>query len=372
MWGRRVQVLMERVSSVSPRIPLRLLTASTALLAVVAIGAPSAQACTRILWNDNEKAVLVSRSMDWEPETSDPRLVISPRGISRSGDRIGTGRATDPNPLTWKSRYGSVAVTAKGAGVADGMNEKGLAAHALWMNAADFGSRDADRPGVNDGLWAQYILDRAATVEQAIELTRAVDITPVTLPGGLLVPLSLAVEDASGDSAILQYVDGQLTVFHGPQYRVMSNDPPYAQALALVDPNGYADATRLDVLPGNTNSADRFVRASFYLDFLRRTSPRSLEEAKASLMSVARNVSDPIGAPMDTPGSVDETDYRTLADLTHLTYTYEPTRRLGFLVTDLNKIDFSPGQPVRVLDPTDRRLQGDVTSRYRPSPAVKR
>ncbi|MCF8527476.1 MAG: linear amide C-N hydrolase [Candidatus Nanopelagicales bacterium] len=356
----------------NPRIPVRLLTASTALLAVVAIGAPAAHACTRILWNDNDQAVLASRSMDWEPDTSDPMLVVSPRGLSRSGDRVGARKVADPNPLTWKSRYGSVAVTAKGAGVADGMNEKGLAAHALWMNAADFGGRDSNRPGLNDGLWAQYILDRAATVEQAIALTEAVDITPVTLPGGLLVPLSLAVEDASGDSAILQYVNGDLTVFHGPQYRVMSNDPPYAQALALVDPNGHADATRLDVLPGNTNSADRFVRASFYLDFLRRTSPRNLEEAKASLMSVARNVSDPIGAPMDTPGSVDETDYRTLADLTNLTYTYEPTRRLGFLVTDLTEIDFSAGQPVRVLDPTDRRLQGDVTNRYRPGTTTRR
>lgn len=367
-----VGLLIGRFVLVTPRILVRLLTTGSALAVVVALGAPAAHACTRILWNDNDQAVLVTRSMDWEPETSDPMLVISPRGISRSGDRIGTARTTDPNPLTWKSRYGSVTVTAKGAGVADGMNEKGLAAHALWMNAADFGDRDASRPGMHDGLWVQYILDRAATVEQAIALTRAVDITPVTLPGGLLVPLSVAVEDASGDSAILQYVNGELTVFHGPQYRVMSNDPPYAEALALVDPDGYADATRLDPLAGNTNSADRFVRATFYLDFLRRTTPRTLEEAKASLMSVARNVSDPIGAPMDTPGSVDETDYRTLADLTHLTYTYEPTRRLGFLVTDLTEIDFSAGQPVRVLDPTNPRLQGDVTDRYRPSSTTKK
>ena len=47
-------------------------------------------------------------------------------------------------------------------------------------------------------------------------------------------------------------------------------------------------------MPGNTNSKDRFVRASFYRDFLRRTQPASLEAAKAGLMSVARNVSAPL------------------------------------------------------------------------------
>ena len=82
-------------------------------------------------------------------------------------------------------------------------------------------------------------------------------------------------------------------------------------------------------------------------------------------MSAARNVSDPIGAPMDTPGSIDETDYRTLSDLSNRTYSFEPTRRIAFLTTDLKKLDFRPGQPVRTLNPLDPTLNGDVTSRYR-------
>ena len=84
-------------------------------------------------------------------------------------------------------------------------------------------------------------------------------------------------------------------------------------------------------------------------------------------MSVARNVSVPIGAPMDKPGSMDETDYRTLSDLTNRTYTFEPSRRLALLVTDLSKMDFRAGQPVRTLNPMDSRLNGDVTRRYLPA-----
>jgi penicillin V acylase-like amidase (Ntn superfamily) len=325
----------------------------------------SADACTRILWNDNSEAVLTSRSMDWEPTTSKPVLVASPRGIARVGSSVGTATIPLANAARWRAKYGSVAVTARDSGTADGMNEKGLAAHALWLNATDYGLRDVSKPAVQVGLWAQYMLDNAATVNEVVALAPGIQVTPIFLDGAV-VPLSLAVEDSSGDSAILQYIDGKLIIHHGPQFRILANDPAYDEALALVDPDGYADLTRNDPLPGNTKSSDRFVRANFYLDFLRRTKPASLEAAKAGLMSVARNVSVPIGAPMDEPGTVDETDYRTLSDLTHRTYTFEPSRRLALLVTDLSKMDFRAGQPIRSLNPMDSQFNGNVTRRYLP------
>ena len=251
------------------------------------VSATTAQACTRVLWNDNKYAVISTRSMDWEPETSRPKLVVSPRSVLRVGNQVGSAKIADSNPARWRAKYGSVTVTSMGVGVADGMNEKGLVAHTLWLNASNFGTRDPGKPGLHDGLWVQYVLDNAATVKEVVAMAPNVQITPLTLPDGLLVPLGLVVEDASGDSAVLQYINGALTIFHGRQYDVVANDPAYGKALQLVNPDGYANATRNDPLPGNTNSQDRFVRATFYLDFLRRTTPSSLEAAKASLMSVA-------------------------------------------------------------------------------------
>jgi choloylglycine hydrolase len=346
---------------------IRLISSASLILVSAAsvVLAGNANACTRVLWNDNSKAVLSSRSMDWEPTTSKPVLVFAPRGIARTGNTAGVAKVSMQNPARWTSKFGSVFVTAEDSGTADGMNEKGLAAHVLWLNATKYGTRDTALPGVNVGMWAQYILDNASTVDQAIAAASKIQVTPLML-GETIVPLSLAVEDPTGDSAVFQYIDGKLVIHHGRDVRVLSNDPPYDEALKLLNPDGYAGYTRLDPLPGNTNSADRFVRANFYLDFLRRTRPATLEAAKAGLMSVARNVSDPIGAPMDTPGSVDETDYRTLSDLTHRTYSFEPTRRLALLVTDLSKMDFRAGQPVRTLNPLNPKLNGDVTSRYIP------
>jgi hypothetical protein len=59
----------------------------------------------------------------------------------------------DPNPLTWTSST-SLVTTVYGIGTADGLNERGLAAHMLYLNAADFGARDKTVPGLDAGLCA--------------------------------------------------------------------------------------------------------------------------------------------------------------------------------------------------------------------------
>jgi choloylglycine hydrolase len=109
---------------------------------------------------------------------------------------------------------------------------------------------------------------------------------------------------------------------------------------------------------------DRFIRANFFTDFLRKTQPKTNREAVASLLSVARNVSDPIGSPYEEPGYVDDTDYRTLADLTNRVYYFELSRGLALLRTDLKQLDFRKGAPVLELNPQNPRLEGNVTDDY--------
>lgn len=352
----------------------RRVSIALALVATVSLLSPTvASACTRILWNDNKFAVITSRSMDWAG-SSKPMLTVLPRGMQRDGGEFVGKRVVTENPAKWTSKYGSVVVTALNAGTSDGMNEHGLAAHGLWLNATDYGPRDPQRAGIQVTLWTQYVLDNAKTVDEAIALQSNIQPVSVNLNSGaegpVRVPLSLAVEDASGDSAIMQYIGGELIVHHGREYRVLANDPPYDDALAELSKYDFTNATRDVPLPGNTNSLDRFIRANFYSEFLRKTSPVNKREAIASLLSVARNVSDPIGAPFDTPGEVDQTDYRTVADLTSRVYYFELSLGLSVLKTDLRKLNFRKGAPVLVLNPQNPRLQGNVTSDYSPSKKV--
>jgi penicillin V acylase-like amidase (Ntn superfamily) len=117
-----------------------------------------ADACTRVLWNTNKLAVVVGRTMDW-PESTQPILTLLPRGMSRDGGRAGPQVAVPDNPARWTSRYGSLVTSIYGIGTADGLNERGLGAHMLYLQETDFGPRDRNKPGLQAGLWAQYALE---------------------------------------------------------------------------------------------------------------------------------------------------------------------------------------------------------------------
>ena len=86
----------------------------------------------------------------------------------------------------------------------DGMNERGLAVAMAQVPGArsPAGERAAGSLGV-----MRLVLDEAATVEEAVAILRR---TPVDFSGG--PPLHYLVADASGDSAVVEYVDGRVEV----------------------------------------------------------------------------------------------------------------------------------------------------------------
>ena len=128
---------------------------------------PPASACSRILWNTNDQAVLAARTWDLYVDEK-PRLVFLPRGIARRG-------ASEGNAAQWTSKFASVVLTAFDAGASDGMNEAGLSAHLLYLHDAEFEHAD-ERPVLSNLMWAQYALDNYATVAEAIEGLKAVRI----------------------------------------------------------------------------------------------------------------------------------------------------------------------------------------------------
>lgn len=316
--------------------------------------------CTRVLWNSNKLAVVVGRTMDW-PTTTEPVLTVLPRGMQRDGGRLGGQPVVAENPACWSSTYGSVVVTMYGIGSADGMNQKGLAIHLLYLNATNFGRRDSNKQGVHAGLWGQYLLDNAATVAEALELMRQIQPVMVSVHG-FQSTLHLAVEDATGDSAVLEYVDGSLVVHHGRRYRIMTNDPAYDLQLANRARFDFTNATRKTPLPGNVDPSHRFVRADYFLQVL--PEPETEREAIAGIFAIARNVSVPFGAPNNEPGTLYNTEYRTAADLTNRCYFFELTTAPNVLWMDMAKFDFDVGAPTMILDPDDINLSGDVSAKF--------
>ena len=160
------------------------------------IDASSASACSRILWNDNDLGVFVSRTMDW-PESTEPVLTVLPRGQERNGGLLGDTMIVEDNPARWTSKFGSLVTTVYGIGAVDGVNEAGLAAHLLYLNATDLPARDPSVPGLHIGLWAQYVLDNAATVEEALARLEEVQLVMADVRGHKGT-LHLVIEDAGG------------------------------------------------------------------------------------------------------------------------------------------------------------------------------
>lgn len=334
-------------------------------IALVAIaGTPlamtAAEACTRILWNNNKLAVVASRTMDW-PESTEPILTVFPRGISRTASHVGPVEFVKDNPAKWTSDYGSIVTSIYGLGAVDGLNEKGLAMHLLYLNSSDFGARDASKPGLIATLWGQYVLDKATNVAEALKLLEGVQVIKAEARGHQS-NVHLALEDASGDSAIIEYIDGKPVVHHGREYTIMTNDPPYDQQIALLKKQDYSKPSSEMSLPGNVNATDRFQRAAYYSALL--PEPRNEREAIAGVLAIARNVSVPFGAPYKGFG-IYNTEYRTAIDLTKRLYFFELTTTPSVIWTDLLSFDLSAGAPVQELNPDNINLSGNVTDKFK-------
>ncbi|WP_233200118.1 linear amide C-N hydrolase [Blastopirellula marina] len=324
-------------------------------------GSLAVLACTRILWNDNDLAVVSGRTMDW-PESTEPILTILPRGLQRDGGLVAGHSIVAENPAKWTSKYGSLATTVYGIGTADGLNEKGLAGHMLYLRKTDFGPRDASKPGIHAGLWLQYLLDNAADVKECLALMDDVQIVTVEAHGREAT-VHLALEDAGGDSAILEFVDGKLVVHHGAQYQVMTNDPTYDEQLALLKQQDFSHPSSEMPLPGNVNATDRFQRAAYYRALLPK--PQNERETIAGILAIARNVSVPFGAPYRDFG-IYNTEYRTAINLTNLRYFFELTTSPNVIWVDLKKFSLAAGSPAMALDPDNLDLSGDVSAKFQP------
>lgn len=313
-------------------------------------------ACTRILDANNGQAVLVGRTMDWSTDLP-ANLLVYPQGIKRDG-------LASVNSMQWTAQYGSLVAAVFGATL-DGINEKGLAVHILWLDEANYGKRDVTLPGMSLATWGQFYLDNFPSVDEAVRYTETnqFQLEPMTMPGSQnSINVHLAIEDAQGDSAIIEYVDGKRHIYHHRQYTVLTNSPTFN--LQLNNLKQYQGFGGEKLLPGTTDSKDRFVRATYYSSRLPAT--QTTQEAITNLMSVVQNIAEPFEKSTDEHDEIEPTFWRTLADLTHHSYYYQHTTSLNFIWTQLDKFNLQPGAPIMKLDlEHNQNLSGDVTDQFK-------
>jgi penicillin V acylase-like amidase (Ntn superfamily) len=352
------------------KISYRVIAAILTVLTAVML-APAANACSRVTWLGPEGAVITGRSMDW-PYSFHSHLYAYPRGLEQNG-------AGGINSLKWTTKYGAIVVAGttdpEGPidGIFDGMNEAGLVANLLYLGESDFGPAPTDdRPRLSFAAWVQYVLTTYKTVNEVVDAFTdpAIYVVPINFgPGGAAKPtVHLSVTDASGDSAIIEYLDGKPVIHHGREYQVMTNSPTYDEQLKL--DAQWDNVDKNTDLPGSIQSADRFVRASYYLENLPQTTDQ--RQAVAGVFSVMRNVSVPWGVGDPEHPNLSPTYWRSVADSTTKVYYFESALSPNIVWVNLNNINFAPGSGVRAVAVEENySIIGNIDKELKPAAPIR-
>ncbi|MBI5260425.1 MAG: linear amide C-N hydrolase, partial [Bradyrhizobium sp.] len=170
---------------------------------------------------------------------------------------------------------------------------------------------------------------------------------------------------------IIEYIKGKPVIHHDRKYQVMTNSPVFKEQLAL---NAYwKEVGGMVMLPGTNRAADRFARASFYVEALPKN--QTPDRAVASVFSVIRNVSVPFGISTPTAPNISSTRWRTVADHQRKLYFFESVLTPNTFWVDLKAADLSPDTgKVKKLDlgpDQSNAFSGEVTGRFREAEPFK-
>ena len=93
----------------------------------------------------------------------------------------------------------------------DGINEKGLAVADLMAGDEAVTHQDTGKPALTTTSAICYLLKNAATVDEALELLRGIDMN-----SDIGSAHHYAIADASGKSVVVEYVDNEIVVVDSP------------------------------------------------------------------------------------------------------------------------------------------------------------
>lgn len=243
---------------------------SAAVCGVFAVGiATTAEACTRVMWDTETSGTFVSRTMDWLEPT---HLAIHnlPKGNAYKGHINSDKTFISKYDVTGASTYGVLS---------NGVNSAGLSGNALFDNRMDV-EPAIDEKNIGVIQYLTHILSQYANVEEAVTFIKSNPGVAENLPGvDMDLNVHFSLQDISGDSAIIEFRDGQSRIWHGSEYNVMTNQPDFDNHLFNVKrairgwgPQETQDLQTNLMTGGNINPEDRFIHASYYASHLKEPS----------------------------------------------------------------------------------------------------
>lgn len=313
------------------------------LVFALLLGRGNAFSCSRVVFLGQDSLTLVGRTLDWRTPIP-TNLYVYPRGMQKQGMPSG-------NTYHWKSKYGSVLAVSYDGGVTEGMNEKGLVMNALFCKGSIYRtSADGKLRSMSLAVFVSYFLDNFETVDEVQQWLdeNEFGIYGQTFDEGTTAALHWAITDRSGKTLIMEFQNGKLDVFVSRDYRVLTNDPPFEQMLAIN--NYWKQVGGANTLPGTVRSPDRFARASFFIEHV--PSNVDYKAAAAEVISVLNNVAVPLGYELEGQPNLSSTQWKSVADSKNLIYYFGLAYQFSVFRIELGKLNLSEGAPVLKIDTT--------------------
>ena len=303
----------------------------------------NAFSCSRVVFLGQDSLTLVGRTLDWRTPIP-TNLYVYPRGMEKQGMPSG-------NTYHWTSKYGSVLAVSYDGGVTEGMNEKGLIMNALFCKGSIYRtSADGKLRSMSLAVFVSYFLDNFETVDEIQQWLNENEfaIYGETFDEGTTAALHWAITDRSGKTLLMEFQNGKLDVFVSRDYRVLTNDPPFEQMLAIN--NYWKQVGGANSLPGTVRSPDRFARASFFIEHV--PSNVDYKAAAAEVISVLNNVAVPLGYELEGQPNLSSTQWRSVADSKNLIYYFGLSYQFSVFRIELGSLNLNPGAPVLKIDTT--------------------
>jgi predicted choloylglycine hydrolase len=172
--------------------------------------APAQYGCSALTARTPENSVLMGRNFDFSSATGMVLHTIPKHGY----ETITTfnveffGFGNDWLPEGFVNQY----MALSGLFFAlDGINEKGLAVADLMAGDEAVTHQDTGKPAMTTTSAICYLLKNAATVDEALELLRGIDMN-----SDIGSAHHYAISDASGKSVVVEYVDNEIVVVDSP------------------------------------------------------------------------------------------------------------------------------------------------------------
>lgn len=276
---------------------------------------------------------------------------------------------------TFNTKYAMVGMTmvadpsAKQPLFGDGMNDQGLSLKVNWLSSTSpvpVGDDDSKLLAVTDlPAWVLGNFKNVGEVKAAIASKETDFWIPIIQAlSSSPFPQHYSIVDKAGGNIVIEFTDGMTNVYDNP-VGVVTNGPEFPWHLknlgnytfTNVDQNSakFGNLTiatqdagvALSGLPSSGTSQGRFVKAAFYVNYVRKG--KTPDEAMVTLAHIMNNFDRPYDLTVDNDagqgdgprtvaGTGEVTVWTTMSDLCRNLYYVRTINAMNFSMVDMNKL----------------------------------